>query len=117
GALPPATLYKITGRGEQAKVAAELPLKGTIGGACTLDESGDVLVLWLAGQERESERGRNKLLRVEDRGTKLVVTGDQFLNRDENAITFVGYMDVDREAELVYVTGSTDTVWRFQGET
>lgn len=119
GHLPPATLYKITGRGEKAKVAAELPLKGTVGGAATLDESGEVPVLWLSGKESEGdgERGREKLLRVEDRGAKLVVTGDQFLNRDEKAISFVGYMDVDREAELVYVTGSTDAVWRFHGET
>jgi hypothetical protein len=117
GALPPATLYKITGRGEKALVVAELPLKGTLGGACTLDESGKTPVLWLAGQERESDRDLGKLVRVEDRGAKLVVTGDKFLNRGEKAITFVGYMDVDREAELVYVTNSGDRVWRFHGET
>lgn len=44
-----------------------------------------------------------------------MVTGNKFLNRDERAITFVGYMDVDREAELVYVTRSGGTVWRFDG--
>ena len=42
---------------------------------------------------------------------ELVVTADEFLNRDKNAITFVGYMDVDREAELVYITRSGGTVW------
>src|SRR5262249_34682446 len=117
GALPPATLYKITGRGDKAKVVAELPLRGTLGGARTLDESRETRVLGLAGQERKSDRDRGKRFRVEDRGAKLGVTGDQFLNRDEQAITSVGYMDVDREAELVYVTNSGDRVWRFHGET
>lgn len=117
GYLPPATLTKIRGRGDQARVVAELHLKGTIGGACTVDESGDLPVLWLAGQETDSERDLGKLWRVEDRGTKLVVTGDRYLNRDEGAIGFVGYMDVDREAELVYVTGNSTRVWRYHGET
>jgi hypothetical protein len=54
---------------------------------------------------------------VEDRGAELVITGDKFLNRDPSAITFVGYMDVDREAELVYVTRSGGTVWRYDGVT
>lgn len=118
GYLPPAMLYKITGRGENAKVACELPLAGTIGGAYTLSEAGATPVIWLAGQTtQEHGNDSSKLLRVEDRGQELVATGDEFLNRDPNAITFVGYMDVDREAELVYVTRSGGTVWRFQGET
>lgn len=113
GALPPATLLKITGRGDKARIAAELQLEGTVGGAYALDESGEVPLLWLAG----STPGEDKLLRIEDRGDKLVVTNDAILNRDENAITFVGYMDVDREADLVYVTRSGGTVWRFDGRT
>lgn len=117
GYLPPATLTKITGRGDAANTVAELPLKGTIGGAYTLDESGEVPIIWLGGQDRENERDMGRLLRIEDRGNKLVVSGDNFLNRDDKAITFVGYMDVDREAEYVYVTRSGDTVWRYHGET
>jgi len=116
GSLPPATLYKITGRGEAAKVVAQLPLAGTIGGAYTLDESGNTPVLWLAGQATR-EKDSTQLLRIEDRGDEFVVTGDNFLNRDKNAISFVGYLDVDREAELVYVTRSGGAVWRFNGET
>jgi hypothetical protein len=127
GAVPAATLRKISGRGDQARVVAEVPLTGTVGGGCTLDESGRTPVLWLAGQARwglpsdERQGGGDpdagKLLGVEDQGAKLVVTGDKFLNRDRQAITFVGYMDVDREAELVYVTRSGGAVWRFHGET
>jgi hypothetical protein len=113
GALPPAKLSKIVGRGEDAKVAAELPLAGSVGGAYALDASGEVPVLWLAG----STDSGTKLLRVEDRGSSLTVTGDDFLNRDRSAIEFVGYLDVDAEAELVYVTRSGGTVWRYQGET
>src|SRR5207249_449516 len=86
GAVPPATLSKITGRGEQAKVVAELTLTGTIGGGATLDESGKVPVLWLAGQSKEEDRDAGKVIRVEDQGAKLVVTGDKFINRDDKAI-------------------------------
>lgn len=115
GGLPPATLSKISGRGAAAKVVATLTLEGIIGGGCTLDETGDSPVLWLAGPRSNSERDSGALIRVEDRGDKLAVTGGQFLNRDPNAITFVSYMDMDREAELVYVTRSGGTVWRFNG--
>ena len=117
GQLPVATLYKLTGRGKTARIVARLPLKGTIGGACTLDESGKSPVLWLAGRNGKRKKGGESLIRIEDRDGKLVVTGDRFLNRDRNAITFAGYMDVDREAELVYVTGNDGTIWRFHGET
>lgn len=113
GYLPAAKLYKISGGGEDAKVVAELQLTGTIGGAYTLDESGKVPVLWLAGGTRQGE----KLLRIEDHGDDLVITGDDFLNRDRSALTFVGYMDVDPQAELVYVTRSGGTVWRYEGRT
>jgi hypothetical protein len=116
GALPPAVLSKISGRGDGAMVVAELALQGSVGGAATLDESGDVPVLWLAGQEKAGEKAGDALLRVEDRGAALVPGKDRLLNRDADAIGFVGYMDVDREAELVYVTGNGSGVWRYDGE-
>jgi hypothetical protein len=117
GGLPPAVLSKISGRGGVAKVVAELSLKGTLGGAVTLDESGDATLLWLAGQEKDGDKAGDALLRVEDRGTSFAVSPDRFLNRDADAIGFVGYMDVDREAELVYVTGNGLGVWRYNGDT
>jgi hypothetical protein len=117
GALPPATLRKIARRGDEARVAAELQLAGTIGGGFTLDESGETPVIWLAGQRSAEKKGSGALVRVEDRGAELVVTGDEFLNRDESAIRFVSYMDVDREADLVYVTGADGSAWRFDGTT
>lgn len=120
GAIPPGTLTKITGRGKTAKNVAELPLAGTVGGACTLDETGKTPVLWLAGNvaldSKHTEVSTSQLVRVEDRGNELAVTGDKFLNRDPSAITFMGYMDVDRDAELVYVTRSGTVVWRYNGE-
>ena len=109
GSLERAELVKIVGRGEKAKVAARLPLAGSVGGAFALDESGEKPVLWLAGG--------GELVRVEDRGDELAGGSERFLNRDPGAIAFVGYMDVDAEADLVYVTGSREKVWRFHGET
>ncbi len=117
GSLPPATLSKISGRGAAARIVATLPLAGLIGGSYTLDETGSSPVVWLGGRRSQDERDSSALIRIEDRGAELAVTGDQFLNRDAKAITFVGYMDVDREAELVYITRSGGTVWRFNGIT
>ena len=121
GALPPAGLLKLAGRGEAARTVAQLPLEGSVGGAYALDASGETPVIWLAGH---TEAG-TKLLRIEDRGDKLEVTGDAFLNRDKAAVEFVGYLDVDSsaslgagpEAELVYVTNTRGAVWRYNGET
>jgi hypothetical protein len=113
GALPPGGLLKIVGRGDGAKTVAQLALQGSVGGAFALDAGGSVPVLWLAGH---TDAG-TKLLRVEDRGESFQVTGDDFLNRDRNAIAFVGYLDVDPEAELVYVTDTRGGVWRYNGET
>jgi hypothetical protein len=113
-----AVLLKVTGRGEKAKIAAKLPLRGTIGGSYTLDESGKIPVLWLAGTPQpRTARFRDKLLRVEDRGSELKITGDSFLNPDPDAVSFVGYMDVDPQADLVYVTDTDGAVWRFNGDT
>jgi hypothetical protein len=108
GFLPPGKLRKITGRGADARVVASLPFKGrTMGGAYALDESGETPVLWLGGDGR--------LMRVEDRGGEFVVTRDDFINRDPDAIAFAGYMDVDPEADLVYVTQKG--VFRYDGRT
>lgn len=120
GSLPPATLSKIVGRGENAKTAATLALPGTLGGGFTIDESTAAPTLWLAGTGKSgSGKGSDvgALWRVEDRGDSLAVVNDAILNKDPSAISFVGYMDVDREAEFVYVTNSGSRVWRFNGET
>ncbi|QDU25520.1 SMP-30/Gluconolaconase/LRE-like region [Anatilimnocola aggregata] len=117
GSLPPATLSKITGRGAAAKVVATLELDGIVGGGYTLDETGSAPVLWLAGPRTQSGRESSALVRVEDQGSKLTIAGDQYLNRDPKAITFVSYTDIDREQELIYVTRSGGTVWRFDGIT
>ena len=113
GFLPPAKLLKISGRGREARVVAQRQLRGIVGGAYALDASGAVPVLWLAG----TTRAGTKLVRVEDRGEEFRVTGERFLNRDTGAIGFVGYLDVDPEAELIYVTNTRGTVWRYNGST
>ncbi|MBM4032382.1 MAG: hypothetical protein FJ291_11410 [Planctomycetes bacterium] len=128
GSLPPAGLLKVVGRGEGARTVAQLGLQGSVGGAFALDARGEAPVLWLAGH---TDAG-TKLLRVEDRGESFqycgrdvhiprdAASGDaahNFLNRDRNAIAFVGYLDVDPEAELVYVTDTRGGVWRYNGDT
>lgn len=118
GYPPAGKLLKVRLEGNEARVLAELPLKGTIGGAIALDETGSVPVLWVAGWESRAEgKAREMLLRIEDRGSEFVVTRDDVLNPNPNAIRFVGYIDVDAEAELVYVTGNGSSGWRFDGRT
>jgi hypothetical protein len=107
GAVPPADLLKVVGRGAAAKVAARLPLKGNLGQCLALDDSGGVPVLWVGGGD--------SLIRVEDRGAELVPVGNSVLNPDRNAIGFVCYADVDPEADLVYVTQGMGPVWRYSG--
>jgi hypothetical protein len=108
GLRPPSELLKITGRGAEAKVAARLPLKGELGFTFAIDDSGEVPALWLGGG--------GEVVRVEDRGTELVA-GKNFINSDKNAIEFVCYGDVDKEADLVYVATGCGPVWRYNGET
>jgi len=109
GYLQPAEVIEVNGRGAEARIAARLQLPGSVGGAFAIDETSAPPVLWLAGG--------GDMIRVEDRGNELRVTRSDLLNRDANAIGFVGYMDVDPEADLVYVTGSNGTIWRYDGET
>jgi DNA-binding beta-propeller fold protein YncE len=117
GGLPPAKLHKITGRGKEARVVGEVQLKGTVGAAAALDSAGKNTVIWVAGAVRGGYKGGDSLLRIEDKGTSLAVGPDSYINKDHDAIKFVGYMDVDTEKDLVYVTKSGGTVWRFDGET
>jgi len=108
GHLAPPRLYRISGRGETAVVSAPFKLKG-VGPGLALDDSGDTPVLWLAGGGR--------LVRLEDKAGQFTGGEKNYLNRDPADIYFVGYMDVDRENELVYTTKSGGTVWRHNGDT
>jgi hypothetical protein len=104
-------LIKVSGRGEAAKIVAELPLKGSLGQTLAVDGSGEKPALWLGGDDA--------VLRVEDRGAQLVPGETSILNPDKNLIDFVCFGDVDAEAELVYVTSSSRAgqVWQYSGET
>ncbi|MCK6472270.1 MAG: hypothetical protein L6R28_11035 [Planctomycetes bacterium] len=109
GFRPPAKLLKISGRGAEAKVAAELALPGNLGQALALDETADPPALWLAGGA--------EIRRVEDKGAELALTGANLLNPDPTALSFVCFGDVDTEAELVYITEGMGRVWRYNGKT
>jgi hypothetical protein len=120
GFKPPPTIMKIVGRGKAARVAAKLPLTNrSLGFVTALDTGGANPVLWVGGG--------SYLVKIDDRGGKLVLSGENFLNRDLNAIRFVHYADVDTEKDLVYVAaagrdrgrkyGTTGCIWRYRGET
>src|SRR2546430_11498987 len=65
----------------------------------TLFRSGKSPVIWLAGQRDQAQQDSTRLLRVEDRGDKLAVSGDKYLNADPDAISFVSYLAIDRSEE------------------
>ncbi|MGA2069086.1 MAG: hypothetical protein ABSG86_29295 [Thermoguttaceae bacterium] len=108
GYPPPATLLKLTGRGDQARQVASLTLDHVAGYSLALDESGPAAAIWIGGEKA--------LLRVEDRGEELAVAGPGLLNGDKDAVAFVCFGDVDRQADLVYVTEGMGRVWRYSGE-
>ncbi len=109
GGRPPSELLKVTGRGEGAKVAAKMVLKGALGHTIALDESGAVPALWVGGGE--------EVLRIEDRGAEFAAVGGSLINPSKNDITFVCYGAADQRNDLVYVTTGCGPVWRYNGET
>jgi len=106
---PPSELFKISGRGMDAKVVAKLTLKGDQGLTCALDDSGPAPVLYVGGE--------GSVARVEDRGAELAFAGDTIINPNKDDISFVCYGDVDVDADLVYVTSGVGPVWRYNGLT
>jgi sugar lactone lactonase YvrE len=80
----------------------------------TIDARADPPVLWVLGPGKNPSG--QSLLRVEDRGERLVVTGDAF-DRDRDAISLAGNLAVDRAADLVYITDTRGQVWRYDGRT
>ncbi len=111
----PATLYKLSGRGEGSKVVAKLVLPRGVGTVSAFDPGGKHPALWIAGYSIDRPQD-TALIKVEDRGAELVVVKENILN-PEPAIRFLTYMDVDPEAELVYVTDAAGHAWRYNGET
>jgi hypothetical protein len=82
-----------------------------------MDESGAAPVLLLGGGRDSNPYYRGEVIRVEDRGAALAQAGENLINTDKNAITFVCYGDVDAEAELVYITDGAARIFRYNGET
>jgi len=114
GFMPPNKLLKVTGRGKRAKVVAELAMTSRGNVEFTIDARRKPTVLWvLAPAKNPSGQG---LLKVADRGDRLVVTRDAF-DRDHEALAFAGNMAVDREADRVYVTDTRGTMCRYDGRT
>ncbi len=102
-------LIKISGRGDAAKVVAEMPLKGDLGHSLALDDSGGKSVLWLGGG--------GALMRVEDTGAAFAPAEKSLINPDRNNITFVCYGAVDQRDDFVFITTGMGPVWRYNGVT
>ncbi len=94
------------------KVVATLKLPAPATGAdphLALDPTGPAPRLWLSGGARPES-----LLCIEDRGGKLEIVGD-LADRGKAAAGFACRMDVDPEAELVYIHNGWAQTRRYNG--
>ena len=104
----PNKLFKITGRGENAKVAIELQLTGRVGDAGAFGVIKGQPVLWLAGG--------GTLLCLRDAGDKFEVLDTAF-KPDPNAQADFSRIAVDPLREEIYTNDGVTRFWRYNGET
>jgi hypothetical protein len=104
-------LVKIVGRGDAAKVAAELPLKTSVGrngiGTC-LGNIGNSPVLWIGSG--------TALTCVKDSGAKLEIVESGFKPAPESQLDW-GRIFVDAEREEVYTNNAHKCLYRYDGKT
>lgn len=104
-------LVKIVGRGGEAKVAAELPLKVAVmrrGVGSCLGRSGDAPVLWIG-----SDSG---LICIKDSGGKLEIADTAFKPIPDGQLDW-GRIVVDAEREEVYANNGVSRTYRYDGKT
>ena len=101
-------LVKLSGRGDAAKIAAEMPLKGSLGEAMAVGKSGGKAVLWLAGGDA--------LVCVEDKGAAFEAVQTAFKPRSDSQLDW-GRIAVDYERDEVYINNGTSRMYRYDGKT
>jgi hypothetical protein len=108
------SLVKLDGCDEKAKIVDTLAFPER-GGASDPFLAGDFCgpspQLWVSGCAREES-----VLRIEDHGGKLAIVED-LADRDKAASGFACRMDVDPEADLVYVHNGWGYTYRYNGLT
>jgi hypothetical protein len=101
-------LVKVTGRGENARIAAEMPLKGRLGEASALGAIGGKPVLWIAGGDA--------MICVEDKGEAFEIVETAFKPRPDAQLDW-SRLAVDPERDEVYANNGTSLTFRYDGKT
>jgi len=101
-------LVKVTGRGDAAKVVAQMPLKGSVGATSAIGMVNGKAVLWLAGDD--------DLLCVRDSGDTFEVQGTAYKPTPNGEADF-GRMVVDPIREEIYTSNGVNRFWRYDGNT
>lgn len=101
-------LVKVEGRGSAGKIAAEMPLKGSLGVASALGAIGGAPVLWIGGG--------NDLICVKDAGAAFEAVETKYVARPE-AQTDFSRLSVDWARDVAYVNNGTNRIWRYDGMT
>jgi hypothetical protein len=102
-------LVKISGRGADGKIVAELPFKeGGLGEASALGVMNGQPVLWIAGGLT--------MICVKDAGTALEIVQTTFKPEPESQTDY-NRLSVDWAREQVYVNTGTSRIWRYDGMT
>lgn len=91
------------------RVLAEATLRGQNAPCMALDASGSPAVLWLSNVGKQGER----LVRIEDRGRQLVVTGA--LNEHLPAAEGIVKVWADPDSDDVYVNNGWNALSRYDG--
>lgn len=102
-------LLKVVGRGEGAKVAAELPLKGAQGECMALGKVGGKPVIWLAG-------GADGVVCIRDSGAAFEVIETGFKGVPGGEANFCR-LAVDYARDEVYANDGGAGLWRYDGVT
>ncbi|HUT33133.1 MAG TPA: hypothetical protein VNE39_06630 [Planctomycetota bacterium] len=101
-------LVKVTGRGDAAKIAAEMPLKGRLGETSALGAIGGKPVLWIAGGET--------MICVQDTGAAFEPVETALKPRPDAQLDW-SRLAVDPERDEIYANNGTSLLFRYDGRT
>lgn len=104
----PLKLVKVSGRGKDGKIAAEMPLKKGLGAATALGVIEGKPVLWIGGH--------GAMICVRDGGDKFEVVETAFKPRRGAQLDW-NRISADYERNQIYTSNGTNLLYRYDGNT
>jgi hypothetical protein len=99
-------LLKVVGRGPGAKIAAEMPLKGSLGAASALGTRDGKAVIWLSGS--------GAVVCVRDAGAKFEFIDTAF-KPDPNSAPGFSRISANYENDMVYISNGSNLLYQYDG--